>query len=95
MYEKFTNDDYNNLDQQDFRTVRYKKDDLYIKEDELFDGFPDEPFPKLEETTRKHNVKTSKRPKVEKVEKIDCKMENAKSDSLSVSNDSGSPKNML
>lgn len=34
-YEKFTNDDYENLEKLDFRSVRYKKKDRYVDNDEV------------------------------------------------------------
>ena len=38
-YEKFTNDDYENLEKLDFRSVRYKKKDRYGNDDEVISEF--------------------------------------------------------
>ena len=38
-YEKFTNEDYENLEKLDFRSVRYKKKDRYGNDDEVISEF--------------------------------------------------------
>ena len=38
-YEKFTNDDYENLEKLDFRSVRYKKKHRYGENDEIISDF--------------------------------------------------------
>ena len=39
MYEKFTNDDFLRLEMTDFRSIRYKKKNLFDQEVEFIEEF--------------------------------------------------------